>query len=423
MVKSYRNKESSSYFFVIFCSMISKEEKQETLNRILQSKTFSKSTTSNILLKFLVESSIKEKNINATDLAIELFGSNYENEKSEATGRVNVYHLRKKLKRYFEGEGAKDTIFIEIKPGQYGVEFKRVKHTLPIKRKKTIVGISLAVACFFGFLLYNKVTKPDPVWHTFFKSKNDTTLYLYDIFGYYGPTLFNKMGWHRDYEINSPSQFYKKIESRPDLIKNYAPGRNLYVNFLSSYSVNDLSQHFAKHKKRFSIEKFHNLSPLKLKTQNSVYLGPFRYENAFVDMFNIKSKRFKLVLIDTATHNNGVMFLNNKNITYNENRNLAYKNFEKNIDTLIQFHSDGHSFEHVLVAKLKGNNNTCNMLFFSNHGFGATAAVEYFTNTDSLSKFNRNYLKNSEEFIALFYVSGKERTAMHMQHILFDNNR
>lgn len=403
--------------------MISTEDKQDVLKRLLKSKTFSKSTTSNILLKYLVDSSISQKNINATDIALELFGSQYEYEKSEATARVNIYHLRKKLEIYFENEGINDGIYIDIKRGQYGVEFIETKKHVSSNWKKIFLGLVLIMLIPLTLFIYQKLNTKTPVWDSLFSNKKETTLYLYDIFGYYGPTLFNKMGWHRDYEINSPAQFYKKIENRPDLIKKYAPGRNLYVNFLSSYSVNNLSRYFAKHDNEFSIEKFHNLSPLKLKAQNSIYLGPFRYENAFVDFFNLKSKRFKLIPKKNLKAIDNVEFTNKKNISYNESRDIVYKNFEKEIDTLITLNSDGHSFEHVLVAKLKGNNNTSNMMFFSNHGFGATAAIEFFTNVDSIRKFNTNYLKNAEEFIALFYVSGKDRAAMNIEQIYFDNNK
>ena len=111
--------------------MISTDEKLEVLNILLKSKAFSKSTTSNILLKYLIESSIKNKNLNDTDISIELFGSQYEHEKSEATVRVNVYHLRNKLKKYFNNEGINDAITIEIKTGQYGVSFYRREQPKP----------------------------------------------------------------------------------------------------------------------------------------------------------------------------------------------------------------------------------------------------------------------------------------------------
>ncbi len=403
--------------------MITKEEKKQALETILTSKTFSKSTTSNILLKYLVMSSLEEKNLNTTDIAMELFGSQYEPEKSEATVRVNVYHLRKKLKKHFETEGTNNPIYLEIYRGQYGVTFKRKeKHNLTNKKKiqLVILGVLTLIAAFF---ILKKQTYKDPVWNSIFKSDNETKLYLYDIFGYYGPTLFNKMGWHRDYEINSSTEFYKKIENHPDLIKQYAPGRNLYVNFLSSYSVNNLSRYFEKHNNRFNIDKFHNLSPLDLKDQNSIYLGPLRHENAFVDFFNLKSKYVKLISKQKTDSVSGIEFFNNKDVIYNEDRNIAYKNSLKGIDTIIQLNSDGHSFEHVLVAKLKGDNNTSNLMFFSNHGFGATAAVEFFTNNDSIRKFNEDHLKQSDEFITLFYVSGKERTGMNIKQIFFDDNK
>lgn len=401
--------------------MVAKEDKLNILDKILNSKTFSKSTTSNVLLKYLVESSLMNKNLNATDIGMEIFGTQYEPEKSEATVRVHMYHLRKKLNKYFDNEGSNEPVTLEIQKGQYAVNFK--KRLTDTKKKSLLIsGIVTMVGAVFLLLYMFYSTKKDAVWDGFYSNNKNTTLYLYDIFGYYGPTLFNKIGWHRDYEINSPAEFYKKIENHPELIKHYAPGRNLYVNFLSSYSVNNLSRHFQKSGHEFNIDKFHNLSPLKLKEQNSIYLGPLRYENAFVDFFNLKSKRFKLVKKQKNDSDNVVDFLDNENISYNENRDIAYVYPERQIDTIIELNSDGHSFEHVLVAKLKGHNNTTNLMFFSNHGFGATAAVEFFTNKDSIGKFNKDHLKDSEEFITLFYVSGKERTAMTIEQVYFDDN-
>ncbi|GAA4230656.1 hypothetical protein GCM10022291_01310 [Postechiella marina] len=405
--------------------MISTDEKLEVLNILLKSKAFSKSTTSNILLKYLIESSIKNKNLNATDISIELFGSQYEHEKSEATVRVNVYHLRNKLKKYFNNEGINDAITIEIKTGQYGVSFYRREQPKPkynFKQKISFIFFTLTLL-LIGSYAFIKLTYKDPVWHSLFKNDKETTLYLYDIFGYYGPTLFNKIGWHRDYEINSATDFYNEVEKHPKLMKDYSPGRNIYVNFLSAYSVNDLSKHFYRYNSEFKIHKFHNLSLQQLKEQNSIYIGPLRGDNAFVDFFNLKSKHIKLIDNKNSTNQQEEDFFDGQNATYNEGRNIKFKNLEKGIDTLIKLKSNGNKYEHVLVAKLNGDNNTSNLLFFSNHGFGATATIEYFTNVDSLKRFNDNYLKDADEFISLFYVSGKERTSINIKQILFDDNK
>jgi len=397
--------------------MISTEEKLKVLETLLKSKAFSKSTTSNILLKYLIESSIENKNLNATDISIELLGSNYEHEKSEATIRVNIYHLRNKLKKYFEGEGKEDSITIEIKRGQYGVAFYRKKNNdSKYSTKQKIIGsIILMILLFIIYFLYQKLNYKDPVWDSFFRNNKETILYLDDVFGYDGPTLFSKVGWHRDYKINSTSEFYKAAKKNPKLLKDYSPGRNIYVNFLSAYSVNDLSKHFNEYNEEFKIHKFHNLSLQQLKEQNSIYLGPHRYNNAFIDFFNLKSKHIKLIEQNQS--------INTENKRYNKGRDLRYSSVEKKIDTIIKLQSNGREYEHVLVAKLKGDNNTSKMFFFSNHGFGATATIEYFTNKDSITSFNNKYLKNTDEFIALFYVKGKERAGIDIKQIFFDNNK
>ncbi|QVY66105.1 hypothetical protein [Polaribacter sp. Q13] len=405
--------------------MISTEEKLQVLKTLLNSKAFSKSTTSNILLKYLIESSIEKKDLNATDIGFELFGSKYVPEKSEATVRVNVYHLRSKLKKYFSEDGINDPISIKIKTGQYGVSFYRKEKPKPKYsiKQKALVAITSFTLLIIGSYFFIKLSYKDPVWNDFFKNDKETTLYLYDIFGYYGPTLFNKMGWHRDYEINTPEDFYNEVEKHPDLMKNYSPGRNIYVNFLSALSVNDLSKHFFKYKKEFNIHKFHDLSLLQLKEQNSIYLGPLRGDNAFVDFLNLKSKHIKMVKLKPSGTSKNIENFDGQNTSYNEDRSIEYKDIEKGIDTIITLQSNGSRYEHVLVAKLKGDNNTTNLFFFSNHGFGGTAAIDFFTNTNSITNFNNKYLKNNDEFIVLFHVNGKERTSMSIKQVLFDNNK
>ncbi|GGZ67652.1 hypothetical protein [Algibacter mikhailovii] len=404
--------------------MISTAEKHQVLKSLIESHTFLKSTTSKVLLKYIIESSIENKDLNATNIALELFGSKYESEKSEATVRVNIYHLRNKLQKYYAAEGINDPIHIVIKRGQYKVSFYKKAKPKPkySKKSKVLAGLStLTILALAAYLIF-KLSYTPPIWHSFFNNDKETTLYLYDIFGYYGPTLFNKTGWHRDYEINSTADFYNEIKKQPDLMKDYSPGRNVYVNFLSAYSVNDLSRYFQKSDKEFKIHKFHNLTLQQLKEQNSLYIGPLRYENAFVEFFNLKSKRVKLINQVSSNKIDDVVYFDNQKVPYNEERNVKYKNTKKNIDTTYTLMSNGHSYEHVLVAKLIGDNNTSNLMFFSNHGFGATAAVEYFTNQDSIMSFYKKYLKNSEEFIALFYVNGKDRTSMNITQLLFDNN-
>lgn len=403
--------------------MISTEEKLQVLDLLLKSKAFSKSTTSNILLKYLIESSIEEKNLNATDIGLELFGSQYKHEKSEATVRVNVYHLRNKLKKYFETEGAEDNLTIKIKTGQYGVSFYRKEKPKPKYsfKQKTLIITPAIVLLFIACYAFIKLSYKDPVWNSFFKNDKETTVYLYDIFGYYGPTLFNKIGWHRDYEINTPEDFYNEVEKHPDLMKDYSPGRNIYVNFLSALSVNDLSKHFFKYKKEFNIHKFHDLSLLQLKEQNSIYLGPLRGDNAFVDFLNLKSKHIKLVKQSRNTTQN--QNFDGQNDTYNEDRSIKYQDVKKGIDTIIRLQSNGSKYEYVLVAKLKGDNDTSNLFFFSNHGFGGAATIDFFTNTDSINNFNNKYLKDNDEFISLFHVNGKERASMSINQVLFDDNK
>ncbi|WP_193743944.1 hypothetical protein [Algibacter lectus] len=54
---------------------------------------------------------------------------------------------------------------------------------------------------------------------------------------------------------------------------------------------------------------------------------------------------------------------------------------------------------------------------------GLTSVIEYFTDIDSVQEFSDAYLSTSNEFIAIFFVKGKDRTSLSMELVFFDDNK
>jgi hypothetical protein len=79
------------------------------------------------LLSFLVEATLKghAADLKETTVAIEAFGraADYD-PKIDTVVRTQTWRLRRKLKKYYNTEGAADPVLIEIPVGHYVPEFR-----------------------------------------------------------------------------------------------------------------------------------------------------------------------------------------------------------------------------------------------------------------------------------------------------------
>lgn len=377
----------------------------EALEQVLKSNTFSKATTTCILLKFLVESTLQEKEISAITIGIELFGKKYDPEKSDVNIRVNISHLRKRLKQYYEEEGKNDSVIISIEPGQYKASFTQ-KESLQKRKREPFIAAGAMLILTFALILFNQYRKPlDRVWKPAIDNKLETTLYLGDVFGYSGPTAFGRKGWHRDSKINSADEFYEMTKTEPEKYADLVPGEFSYVVFENAFNIKPFAQYFTKSDYDFSIRPVADFKIRSIKDRNTIYAGPLFIQSPFNGLFNQLAKKVSLKFEPDG---------------YGQYSLLTD---EKEGPKLINMNSRSHEGEYALAASFNGPNNTRHSMFFSNHGMGLTAVVEYFTNVDSLHSFSKRYLQENDEFVCLFFVKGKERTSVSMEMVLFDSNK
>ena len=102
------------------------EEKQEELNRILQSRVFHGSGIVMTLLEYLARHSIEdpEAQVKEYTIALEVFGRGSEfNPNTNSIVRVQARRLRAKLQEYYENEGKSDRVLIELPKGHYKVTY------------------------------------------------------------------------------------------------------------------------------------------------------------------------------------------------------------------------------------------------------------------------------------------------------------
>jgi len=375
------------------------KEKLESLEKVLSSKTFVRAPSSSVLLRFLVEATLKNKDLKETTISMELFGKNYADEKSEAHIRVNVYHLRKKLEKYYEEGGKEDEWRILIKKGQYQVSFEeRKKEILPqtSSKKYYYLGIALLLVLIIGW--YFRREDKAILWASFFDNGKQTTLFIGDFFGIMGTTVTGHHGWNRDYDINNLSDFYAFIETNPEKKTEMSPANYPYVTGMAANGTMNISRLFHRKKKDFDIQFSSQTSAKDVSKHNSIYIGPIKNKNLFIDFFNDANPNFNI----------------NNNLLY-------YKNDKTGIDTLISLSiDDGSVYEHAIVSRIKGPNDTEQFIFFSDHDIGVKATTENFSDPAWIKLNLVPALEKNPYFTGVFLVKGKNRTNFELELLFME---
>ena len=380
--------------------MDQKSDKLKILEQILDSKYFSGSPSSSALLKFLVESTIKNIDIKESVIGLHFFGDRYDGEKSNARIRVSVYHLRKKLEQYYENEGAADTIRLTIEKGQYSAAFiedKSKRKTLDNPNLKIhLAYIFVLLLLLLGYILALRKSSMH-IWDPMFSNDRETVFYIGDVFGYIAKTTTGGIGWQRDYEINSVRELRerKKELSLSDVeIQN---ADYSYVTASEIDAVKKISKLYYNQKKDFTVRLASKLDIKNIKEQNIIYAGPIKTNNRFVQILTEQFPQFRF---------------------QNYELHLSEKNKNEFIPVNAKYRSElmaKDPSEIAIVASINSIHNTQQIFFFSDHDLGVRATVDYFTNTDSLNKFQKTYLNGKANFTAIFLVNGKERIDFGME--------
>jgi len=179
--------------------MVTDEEKQITLETILQSREFRNANTSKKLLAYLITCSVKNEHPKESSIAFDVFdkGSDFDSDK-DGHIRSAIYKLRKKLDIYYKNEGALDTVKIDCPKGGFRVNFIRdlkpaLLHSL-ISPKITIIIMSVLILTLSSLLIiillesdhsaldnYNEI-RSSFFWKDILSSEKPCTIVLGDVF-------------------------------------------------------------------------------------------------------------------------------------------------------------------------------------------------------------------------------------------------
>lgn len=375
------------------------KEKLESLEKVLSSKAFVRAPSSSVLLRFLVDATFNNKDLKETTISMELYGKNYADEKSEAHIRVNVYHLRKKLDKYYEEEGKEDEWRIHIKKGQYQVSFEeRKKEVAPKQKNNKKIFVTAAVLIMIFVAWFVKREENVFLWQPFFSNGKQTTLFIGDFFGIMGYTATGQYGWNRDYDINNLSDYYQFVENNPDKKDNLSPANYPYVTGMAANGTMNISRLFHRKNKDFDIQFSSQTTAKDVSKHNSIYIGPIKNKNLFIDFFNDANPNFRI-----------------------ENNLLYYKNSQTGQDTLISLSiDDGSVYEHAIVSRIKGPNETEQFIFFSDHDIGVKATTEKLSDSNWVKTYLIPKLDNNAYFTGVFLVKGKNRTNFELEMLFME---
>lgn len=208
----------------------------QTLEKLLNSKTFSKPGIYRDLLNYLVNCSLKGEIPKEQQIALEVFGKKMDQDK-ELNVRVYILHLRNKLAEYYQNEGKNDTVILEIPKGKYQVEFrfqtyKSVKHSLEKYSLALFVSACALLIISVGIILNrDKFNQPkQEIWKGFLKPDYPILIVLGDHYFFSDSIGTGKRGPSRDTRINSDEDLDAFLKAHPESMGKIRKSKTTYIN-------------------------------------------------------------------------------------------------------------------------------------------------------------------------------------------------
>lgn len=384
--------------------MEKREEIDNQLQKIVESKMFSRSNVNVSLIKFLVYSSLKNTKLKEATIGSEIFGKSYDPVKNDNKVRVYIHNLRKKLDEYYQNDGKNDLLVFWIPKGQYNVVFREIDFDKNLNNKsKWYVNVILALLFFslFSIVLvwYFQQNKKTAFWSNFYKNEFSVSLIVGDHFTISGSLPTNGSGVFRDFNINSEIEFSAYIQQHPEIAAELQPNLYPYITKMGTYSTKEIGQFFYSEDIDFELLLCSEWDKSKVSEENIIYIG------------QAKTMRFLKNV-----------FLENFPQYGMDGSSIIRKDVDGNIKEY-RNRLGGKTVDYTIVSKMTGPAGNQLNFFISDNDIGVMQLVNYFTNQDSLKAFYMRHQLGNEDFTALFRVSGWERTGYDMKLLVIDKKQ
>lgn len=359
------------------------------------------------LFDFLVERGEQSEPATQDEIALAVFGQE-ETDSDDATVRVYVHRLRKKLDDFYSGEaekaeGEKGRARLAIPAGIYVLRFEEIDGTgeqsaaggVPLWRRylpligALIICAGLMLAFFAGRTSSSQNQPANAIWRPFVESERPLLIVLgdYYIYGEIDPIRPDEGRLIRDFRVNSANDLLRMQDLQPDRFGNAEDFGLNYLPFSAAYGMQGLIPIMAANGKDVSVIAASELEPDMLNYFDVVYIGLFSGMKLLEEL-NFSGSTLTLgetydELVDSKT---------GKTYTSEEARSLASPAYYADFGYISRFKSPSGA----LVAVLAGSRDT---------GVRAIAPLVTFEDApDGLA----GKARGDAEFEALYQITGQQ---------------
>ncbi|HCA80372.1 MAG TPA: hypothetical protein DEP53_11640 [Bacteroidetes bacterium] len=265
------------------------EQVRRALDTILESPEFRDSHRYRELLQYLVEESIAGRTPKESTIGTEIFGKDPSfNSKEDATVRVYINNLRRKLEHYYLTSSTQFTHKLTIPVGHYKVEFTPTDEKPKNKngkRRAILVGISLAAVLTsfaLGYLSGRSVgpergrpSGPNVIWNDFLKPEaRPTLIVLGDYFFLRERTQVS--AYYRRVTINSDEDFQRLIAQDPGFAKRYEVNNFTFLRPSALHGLTQILPILQESTNGYSTKLASQFTMADFKSNNVIFIGPFK---------------------------------------------------------------------------------------------------------------------------------------------------
>ncbi len=271
--------------------MIDTATKKAIVQKLLKDDLFSGEQFSK-LLQYLFICSVKKTVPSEIEIAQHVFQKKAFDPSEDTLVRVYIYKLRKKLDKYYEGNGKHDKVRLEIPKGRYELSFYEKQKGLQTNIRKlyyrftkfelilsfmTLILVVLLLTSVkdTGCKMQKTIAKSDPIWSSFFANGLPNDVVIGDFYSFleYDEKQKKDRGII-DFEISTGDEFEKYKQQFPDRRSRKKSIGNLPRN--SVYNVTKLMQVFHSFNKKMNLEMSSKYENSKIIDRNIIYVGTFK---------------------------------------------------------------------------------------------------------------------------------------------------
>jgi hypothetical protein len=256
---------------------------------ILESPEFKESHRYRELLQYLVEESLAGRTPKESSIGVQVFGKDSSfNSKEDASVRVYINNLRKKLDHYYLTSEKPHAQKLSIPVGHYKVEFVTPGNEGNRQSKGhrrlvwAVIGAGFLLTFLLGYISGTGFRSspqshgvPNPIWNEFLQPNGRPTLIVL------GDYFFLRENapvstYYRTVTINGQEDFEARVSQEPGFAKRYQPLQFTYLRPSASWGLTQILPILQRSSQGFSLKLASEFTTNDFKANNIVFVGTLK---------------------------------------------------------------------------------------------------------------------------------------------------